>query len=391
MQLTGHTSTQSEQYMQRESSITNPTAKGLALPEPSMSRFSCSMEMQWSGQILMHCRQAMHRSMSTVSKPRLRSGSGRLYSGYWRVTFPSKRCLRVIPIPFRIPCPTCGIRTFLLQNEHRAGRDEQPDEGYRDEDLPSEVHELVHPQAGDGPPDPLEGEDYEGGLEPEPDPVEGPEVEELQRRLPAPEEQRDGDRGHQAHRGELGRLDKGPGHPRVLDHVTADDLALALRQVERYPFYLGEPGDVERDKHRQLRPDVPVPEPALLGVDYVHEREAPGQHDDAEEAQDQGHLVGDYLRRAPQSAEKREVGPAPVAGHDDAQGTDGRDRHEEQDGHVEVRNHGVRRERGAQPPGRPAGGGPGGVVVAPPPPPPGQGGGGGRGNKKKEGAEEEKK
>src|SRR3712207_9113040 len=104
------------------------------------------MEMQWSGQILMHCKQAMHRSMSTVSMPRLRSGSGRLYSGYWRVTFPWKRCLRVTPIPFSIPCPTCGIRTFLLQDEHRAGRDEQPNEGNGYEDLPPEVHELVHPQ-----------------------------------------------------------------------------------------------------------------------------------------------------------------------------------------------------------------------------------------------------
>jgi hypothetical protein len=75
------------------------------LPEPSTSRFSISMEMQWSGQTLMHCRHEMQRSMSTVSSPRLRSGSGRLYSGYWRVIFFSKRCLRVIPIPFKIPCP----------------------------------------------------------------------------------------------------------------------------------------------------------------------------------------------------------------------------------------------------------------------------------------------
>src|SRR5215210_53556 len=194
-----------------------------------MSRFSCSMEMQWSGQILMHCKQAMHRSMSTVSIPRLRSGSCRLYSGYWRVTFFSKRCLRVIPIPFSIPCPTCGIRTFLLQDEHRSGRHEQPDEGYRDEDLPAEIHELIHPQTGDGPPDPLEGEDDEGRLEAKPYPVEGPEVEELQRRLPPSEEERHRDRRHQAHRGELGGLDQRPGHPRVLDHEPADDLALAFR------------------------------------------------------------------------------------------------------------------------------------------------------------------
>src|SRR5215208_5698225 len=145
MQLTGQTSTHREQYMQRESSMTKPTASGLGLPEPSMSRFSCSMEMQWSGQTLMHCRQAMHRSMSTVSIPRLRSGSERLYSGYWRVIFCPKRCLRVTPIPFRMPCPTCGTLENLLEDKHRCGDDEEIDERYRDEHLPTEVHELVHP------------------------------------------------------------------------------------------------------------------------------------------------------------------------------------------------------------------------------------------------------
>src|ERR687896_2579635 len=127
MQLTGHTSTQSEQYIQRESSITNPTANGLALPEPSASRFTCSIEIQWSGQILMHCRHAMQRSMSTVSIPRLLSGSSRLYSGYWRVIFFPKRCLRVTPIPFKIPCPTCGTLENLLEDQHSCGDDEQID------------------------------------------------------------------------------------------------------------------------------------------------------------------------------------------------------------------------------------------------------------------------
>src|SRR5215213_4238976 len=124
MQFTGQTSTHREQYMQRESSITKPTAYGFALPEPSMSRFSCSMEMQWSGQILIHCKQAMQRSMSTVSIPRLRSGRSRLYSGYWRVIFCPKRCLRVTPIPLSMPCPTCGILENLLQDQHRRRDDE---------------------------------------------------------------------------------------------------------------------------------------------------------------------------------------------------------------------------------------------------------------------------
>src|ERR687894_3221004 len=123
-----------------------------------MSRFSCSMEMQWSGQTLMHCKHAMQRSMSTVNSPRLRSGSSRLYSGYWRVIFCWKRCLRVTPIPFRIPCPTCGTLENLLKNQHRSGDDEEIDERYRDQHLPSEVHELVHPEARDAPPDPLERE-----------------------------------------------------------------------------------------------------------------------------------------------------------------------------------------------------------------------------------------
>src|ERR671912_1455548 len=109
MQLTGQTSTQSEQYMQRESSIKNPTAKGLGLPEPSASRLVCSIEMQWSGQILMHCKQAMQRSMSTVSIPRLRSGSSRLYSGYWRVVFFPQRGCRGKPHPLQNPFPYFGL------------------------------------------------------------------------------------------------------------------------------------------------------------------------------------------------------------------------------------------------------------------------------------------
>src|SRR5918998_3265148 len=183
MQLTGQTSTHREQYMQRESSITKPTAKGLGLPEPSASRLVCSIEMQWSGQMRMHCRHAMQRSMSTVSSPRLRSGRLRLYSGYWRVILLSKRWRMVTPIPFRIPCPTCGIPS-PLKNQHRAGCHEQPDQGYRDEHLPAEVHQLVHAQTRQAPPDPLEGEHDERGLEAEPNPVKGPKIQERQRPLP---------------------------------------------------------------------------------------------------------------------------------------------------------------------------------------------------------------
>src|SRR5215210_2874285 len=226
MQLTGQTSTHSEQYMHLESSITKPTAKGFGLPEPSASRLVCSMEMQWSGQMRMHCRHAMQRSISTVSIPRLRSGRSRLYSGYWRVIFCPKRCCSVTPIPFKMPCPTCGTKN-LLENKHRAGRNEQPDQGYRNQDLPAEVHELVHPEARYAPPDPLESEHDERRLDPEPYPVEMPEVKERQRRLPATHEQRHGYRRHNRHRGELGGLNEGPRQPRVLDHEAAHDLALS--------------------------------------------------------------------------------------------------------------------------------------------------------------------
>src|SRR5918994_1955576 len=217
-----------------------------------MSRLSCSMEMQWSGQTLMHCKHAMQRSMSTVNIPRLRSGRSRLYSGYWRVIFCPKRCLRVTPIPLRIPCPTCGTLDNLLEDQHSCSDDEQIDQRQRDEHLPAEVHELVHPQTRDAPADPLEGEHDERRLEAEPDPVEAPEVQELERRLPSAQEQRHVDRGHQAHRGELGRLDERPRHPGVLDHEAADNLALPLRQVERHPLDLREPRAVEGEEHRQL-------------------------------------------------------------------------------------------------------------------------------------------
>src|SRR5215203_1445700 len=331
MQSTGHTSTQSEQYMQRESSITNPTAKGLALPEPSASRLVCSMEMQWSGQILMHCRHAMQRSMSTVSIPRLLSGRSRLYSGYWRVIFCPKRCWRVTPIPFKMPCPNCGIsETFLGakrgEQEHQPRRHEQPDQRHRNQNLPAEVHELVHPQARHAPPDPLESKHDERRLYPEPDPVEGPEVQERQRRLPAAQKQRHGDRRDNRHRGELRGLYEGPGHPRVLDHEPADDLALAFWQVERHPFDLSYTRDVEGDEHRELRQEVPGPDRIPLRPYDGDQREAPREHHDAEEAKDQWHLIRDHLRSPAQSAEQRERRTAPVAGHDDAESSDGRDR-----------------------------------------------------------------
>src|SRR5918997_5806469 len=238
------------------------------------------MEMQWSGQILMHCRQAMQRSMSTVSIPRLRSVFSFLYSGYCRVTFLSKRCLRVIPIPFKIPCPSWGIlKTFPLkhrrEHEHRARGDEQPDEADRHEYLPPKVHELVHPQAREAPADPLEGEDDQRRLYGEPQPVEVPKVQKGERRLPAAEEQGGGNRRDKRHRGELGGLDQTPRHPRVLDHEPADDLALPLRKVEGHPPGLRNPRDVESYEHRQLWQEVPVPEPSALGFDHVLEREAP--------------------------------------------------------------------------------------------------------------------
>src|SRR4028118_1748694 len=157
MQFTGQTSTHRLQYMHRESSMTKPTAYGFALPEPSASRFSCSIEMQWSGQMRMHCRHAMQRSMSTVRNPRLRSKVCFLYSGYCRVTLFSKRCLRVIPIPFNIPWPSWGIsKTFPLKHrreqEHSAGGDEQPDEADRHENLPTELPAPVPPHARARPP-----------------------------------------------------------------------------------------------------------------------------------------------------------------------------------------------------------------------------------------------
>jgi hypothetical protein len=50
---------------------------------------------------------------------------------------------------------------------------------------------------------------------------------------------------------------------------------------------------------------IPVPEPAVLRPHHVHEREAPGQHHDPEEAQDQGHLV-EIICAAPRMAPSSE-------------------------------------------------------------------------------------
>src|SRR5215210_2170156 len=159
----------------------------------------------------------------------------------------------------------------LLDNKHSSGRNEQPDQGDRNQYLPAQVHELVHPETGYAPPDPLEGKHNERRLDTEPDPIEMPEVQERQRRLPAPQEQRYGDGRHDRHRGELGGLYEGPRHPGVLDHETAHDLALTLWEVERHPLHLGDARDVERQEHRELGQKVPGPDGIPLRSYHVGE------------------------------------------------------------------------------------------------------------------------
>jgi hypothetical protein len=148
------------------------------------------MEMQWSGQMRMHCRHAMQRSMSTVKRPRLRSNVCFLYSGYCRVTLLSKRCLRVIPIPFKIPCPSWGIsKTFPLkhrrEHEHRARGDEQPDQADRHEYLPPRSMSWSILRRGRLHRIHWKVKMMSAVLMAEPEPVEVPEVQKLQGRLPA--------------------------------------------------------------------------------------------------------------------------------------------------------------------------------------------------------------
>src|SRR6516164_5482514 len=95
-------------------------------------------------------------------------------SGYMTVAFGSKNRRRVTAIPLTMPRPGRAIigrpsvaraaSSLDADHDDRRGGHEEVEEGGRQEPFPGEVHELVDPDAGQGPPHPDEREDEEVGL-----------------------------------------------------------------------------------------------------------------------------------------------------------------------------------------------------------------------------------
>ena len=135
-------------------------------------------------------------------------------------------------------------------------------------------------------------------------------------RAPAAQEQRDGQGADREHADVLGQVEQRELQRRVLGVVPADQLALALGQVERQPVGLAHHGDHVDDERRQQQdgePRRPVQgraEPVELGAARLrlHDRgggQRPGVQEDRDERQPHRDLVADHLGRRAQRAEQR--------------------------------------------------------------------------------------
>ena len=135
-----------------------------------------------------------------------------------------------------------------------AGDDEQPAERERDEELPAEVHELVVAHAWEGRPHPDVGSRGRRGSCRR---TTGSARASAAKWKPGPsgpaEEQRHDDGRHRDGVHEFGEEEQGETHRGVLGVEAADELLLALGQVERRTLQLGGDGDDEDDERHDAR------------------------------------------------------------------------------------------------------------------------------------------
>src|SRR5215472_13074895 len=98
----------------------------------------------------------MQSSMFTYSRLRARSGSFNFTSGYWMVTAGVNRCLNVTFIPMRTVQMERKISLkycFIARSEHHPDAcADDARERPGGQDLPRDIHELVHPKPGERPP-----------------------------------------------------------------------------------------------------------------------------------------------------------------------------------------------------------------------------------------------
>src|SRR5262245_4783493 len=214
----------------------------------------------------------------------------------WPVTLPKKfftKCRNVTPRPsaiagrnicwLRLPgrlttFTPMAIRVLLAAPRLNEQQDQRRDHDVGDRDrekaLPAEAEQLIRAEARQRPPDQelehAEREDLDAPqndgqerkdqtLRDEPDVrcVGCQEAVDGRAPVPAAEEQRDHDRARRDDFQELAQEEQPEAHAGVLDEV-ADDLGLALRDVERRPLGLGDRGGQEQQERERLEKDAPV-------------------------------------------------------------------------------------------------------------------------------------
>src|SRR5699024_5699317 len=150
------------------------------------------------------------------------------------VTLGAKKFLKVVTMPLAMPMPGNAITELLsrasfapeaqrsqLEDDHCGRRDEQVDEGERQENLPGHAHELIDADARQRGPQPDGDEDEDVGLQEEPEdaPQRAEETIELRgerpRRQPAAEEEADQDAAHDEQGDVLGEEEEAEAHARV--------------------------------------------------------------------------------------------------------------------------------------------------------------------------------
>src|SRR3954452_24435959 len=136
------------------------------------------MSMHSIGHAWAHWKHVSHFSVPyssyrSWSRPRNLWGTSRRTSGYLIVAFGSKNLRRVRAMPLTMPRPGRALIAAislveLRDDDERRGSHEEVEQRRRQQPLPGEPHQLVDPDARQGPPHPDECEDEDIGLEEEP-------------------------------------------------------------------------------------------------------------------------------------------------------------------------------------------------------------------------------
>ena len=153
------------------------------------------------------------------------------------------------------------------------------------------------------------------------------------RGVPAAEEHRGGHGRDVEHVDVLGQVVPAELHRRVLGHVTGDDLAFGLGEVEGKTVDFTDGADAVDDERREqgeCPPELP------LGCDDLRGGHGARHEEHAHEGQAHGQFVRDDLRGGTHGAVQRQGRASRPAAQDDAVQTQRRDREDVQgaDGHV---------------------------------------------------------